>query len=113
MVETFRGITAGNYLFFRREYMVEDKDEFILYNRQENCRTIESRTRELECLQQLYEREKTVLVPIFDAALISDHDRIFNLESQRQFYGSKMKILPNAKHHDFFRFFSLAEILNY
>lgn len=49
----------------------------------------------------------------FDVALISDHDRIFDLESQRQFYGNKMKILPNAKHHVFFRFSSLAEILNY
>lgn len=111
MVETFRGIAAENYLTFCREYMVENEDEFIFYNRQESSRTIENCAREPECLQRLCEREKNT--GFFDTALISDRDRIFAFEHQRQFYGDKTKVLPHAGHHVFFRFSSLAEILDY
>ena len=113
IVNTFKQITMDNYLDFRREYMVDSDEEFELYNQLQSERSLESCQSELQKLQEFYQRYAGEINPIFDKAIISDHDKIFNFQAQQDFYGDKLYVLPESKHHVFFKFKSFEDILKY
>ena len=113
LVKEFKNINLNNYLQFRRKYMVETNEEFEKYNKLQSLRSIESCLLELENLQILYEKEKYNINPNFDKAIIAENDIIFKLEKQKKFYRNKIKIIPNSKHHIFFKFKTFEEILDF
>jgi biotin synthesis protein BioG len=111
-VKVFNNITLDNYLEFRRQYMVQTDEEYARYNELQSLRTLESCQSELESLQQLYHKHFTDINPIFDKAVAAENDIIFPLNRQKAFYHDKLRIIPQAKHHIFFRFNSFEDILN-
>ena len=111
IVNTFKQITMDNYLDFRREYMVDSDEEFELYNQLQSERSLESCQSELQKLQEFYQRYAGEINPVFDKAIISEHDKIFNFKAQQDFYGDKLYVLPESKHHVFFKFKSFEDIL--
>jgi biotin synthesis protein BioG len=110
-VEVFQAITLDNYLEFRRQYMVQTEEEYQKYNQLQSLRTLESCQNELECLQKLYQDNKTKINPNFDRAFAAENDVLFNLKQQKDFYRDKLQVIPNAKHHIFFKFKSFADFL--
>ncbi|MCQ2741407.1 MAG: DUF452 family protein [Alphaproteobacteria bacterium] len=103
-IQVFKDITLDNYLEFRRKYMVFSDEEYERYNKLESLRTIESCENELSALQQLYQDNKAQIDPLFDKAIVAENDLIFDVKMQREFYKDKLQIIPQAKHHIFFRF---------
>jgi hypothetical protein len=66
----------------------------------------------LAALQKMYAEHKAeIKEDFFDAALAAENDILFNIEQQKSFYKDKLAIIPNAKHHVFFRYNSFADIL--
>ena len=112
IVQIFREITLDNYLEFRRKYMVFSDEEYVKYNQLQSIRSIESCQNELDALQRLYLQNKQHINPMFDKAIVAENDLIFNLSAQKNFYKDKLVIVPNARHHIFFKFKSFEEMLN-
>jgi len=113
LVQEFREINLDNYLDFRRKYMTETDEEYEKYNKLQSLRTLESCQSELDALERVYLEEKNNINPNFDKAIIAENDIIFNAENQKEFYKDKIKLLPNAKHHIFFKFKTYEEILEF
>lgn len=111
-VKVFKEITLDNYLEFRRKYMVVTDEEYESYNRLQSLRTIESCEKELAALQKIYEKEKPLINPDFDKAIMAENDLIFNVLVQKKFYHERGQIIENAKHHIFFRYNSFEDLLN-
>ena len=111
-IKVFKEITLDNYLDFRRKYMVIDDEEYEKYNKLESLRTIESCANELTAIQKLYDERKEQINPMFDKAIVSENDLIFNLPAQRNFYKDKLQVIANAKHHIFFRFNRFEDMLD-
>ena len=110
-LQVLQNITLDNYLDFRRKYMVFSDEEYAKYNELQSLRSLESCQSELAYLQQLYLEYKDKIVPCFDMAIVAADDLLFNLNEQKDFYKEKLFIIPNAKHHIFFRFNSFEELL--
>ena len=110
-IELFNSINLDNYMDFRRQYMVETDDEFKRYNQLESQRSLESCQQELVSLQQLYQKHKKDINPKFDFAIAAENDVLFNLEEQKDFYKNKLHIIPQTKHHIFFKFKNFEEIV--
>lgn len=112
-VAALKAITLDNYLEFRRKYMVYSEDEYEKYNELQSLRTIESCQSELESLQKMYQQSADTIRPEFDKAIIAENDLLFNPAAQKEFYQEKLRIIPHARHHVFFKFTSFADILDY
>lgn len=112
VVQVFREITLDNYLEFRRKYMVFSDAEYVKYNQLQSIRSIESCQNELDALQRLYQQNKLQINPAFDKAIVAENDLIFNLSAQKKFYQDKLVIVPNVRHHIFFKFKSFEEMLD-
>lgn len=110
-IQVFKDINLDNYLDFRRQYMTFDNEEYEKYNQLQSLRTVESCADELASLQKLYALKKAQINPQFDKAIVAENDLIFRLEAQREFYQDKLKVIPQARHHIFFRFNSFEDIL--
>jgi biotin synthesis protein BioG len=110
-VQVLNDITLDNYLDFRRRYMVFSNDEYERYNQLQSLRTLESCADELTALQKMYNESMAQINPLFDKAIVADNDLIFRLSAQQDFYKEKLHIIPNARHHVFFRFKSFEEML--
>lgn len=110
-VDVFKNITLGNYLEFRRKYMVYSEEEYEKYNELQSLRTIESCADELKALQEMYKKQKDKIDPTFDKAIVAENDLIFKLESQKDFYKEKLTIIKNAKHHIFFKFKGFEDLI--
>ena len=110
-MDIFNSITLDNYLEFRRQYMVISDKEYQQYNELQSLRSLESCQQELASLQKLYTKHHQEISQNFDLALMADKDPFFPLDAQKEFYSNKLRIIPNAKHHIFFRFNSFREIL--
>lgn len=111
-VQVFREITLDNYLEFRRQYMVFGDEEYERYNQLQSLRSVESCAYELTCLEKMYDEKKGEINREFDRAIVAENDLIFKLAAQKDFYKNKLKVIPNARHHIFFRFNSFEEILD-
>lgn len=112
-VAALKAITLDNYLEFRRKYMVYSEDEYEKYNELQSLRTIESCQSELDSLQKMYQQSADTIRPCFDKAIIAENDLLFNPAAQKEFYQEKLRIIPHARHHVFFKFTSFADILDY
>lgn len=110
-IQTFKDISLDNYLEFRRKYMVFSDDEYERYNKLESLRTIESCANELIALQNMYQERKAQINPTFDKAIVAENDLIFDVKMQQNFYKNNLQIIPQSRHHIFFRFNSFEEIL--
>ncbi|MCR4819964.1 MAG: DUF452 family protein [Elusimicrobiales bacterium] len=108
--EMLCGINEENAADFAKNYLVKTDEELAAFHN--SGRTIESCRAEFESLKRLYSERKNSIKDIFDSALIGGDDRIFNIEAQKEFYGSRLRIVPNARHSIFFRIKSFDEIID-
>ena len=102
-------ITIENAEDFARNYLIKTDDEWKIFH--PSNRTLESCNFEFESLKKIYDDNKQNIKDIFDSALIGDDDKIFNVSTQKEFYGKRLKIIKNARHNIFFRINSYEQIL--
>ena len=104
----FKSISKDNILGFRKEYLVYSEEELIKLNKCQPHRTLESCMYELKSLQEAYQKP---FIPIeYDLIWMSDSDKIFDLEKQKEYFkDSRVRIIPNAAHFPFFRFSTYEE----
>ena len=111
-VRLMREITMDNYMDFRRAYIVMP-DELDRYGKLSFSRAFDSYERELDFLEDRYKKEKDNIRPRFDKAVFASGERLFELAAQRSFFGDKLKIVPDSKHHLFFKFRSFADLIDF
>ena len=108
MQKIFKSISKDNILGFRKEYLVYSEEELIKLNKCQPHRTLESCMNELKSLQNAYKKPFTPIE--YDLIWMSDSDKIFDLEKQKEYYkDSRVHIIPNAAHFPFFRFNTYEE----
>lgn len=104
-------INSSNYMDFRRNYLVVNEEQLEIFNASAPERTFESCDEEFNKLVE-YSSKKYGIMD-FDKAILSDRDRIFNLEHQKEYYKDKYVILKGYGHDVFSYFKSYDEILNF
>ena len=111
-LEQFGWEVEAEPLEVREIHIPEEFDDvYTRYNELQSLRSLESCQSELAYLQQLYFEYKDKIVPCFDKAIVAADDLLFNLNAQKDFYKEKLSIIPNARHHIFFRFNSFEELI--
>jgi biotin synthesis protein BioG len=104
-------LNADNYMEFRKEFLVFNNIELEFFNKNSPIRVLESCQLELKRLKEYYLSNKNISFK-YDCALLSDKDRIFNPEHQKEFYKDNYIILKNRAHDIFFDFHNLDKILS-
>lgn len=106
-----RNITEENAEEFAKNYLVKTEEEFRNFH--PSKRTLESCRAEFEALKRLYDDNKNKIRDIYNYALFGSDDIIFNLSSQREFYGPRLRIVENSRHNMFFRIENYNQFFNY
>ena len=101
-------ITAENADDFARNYLVKTDEEWKKFHHSK--RTLESCKSEFDGLRELYILHKQDLKDIYDFALVGEYDKIFDFAAQKEFYGTRLKVVPNSRHNLFFRINSYEQI---
>jgi len=94
-------VTEENADDFAKNYLVKTEEEYKKFHN--SHRTVESCISEFESLKKLYERNFDRIKDIYDTAIISDGEPLFNPDAQKRFYGERARIVQNARHNIFFR----------
>ena len=110
MQEYLYGLTEDDCDEFVRNYLVKTNEEYKKFH--PSKRTIESCRNEFDCLKKIYLNNKQNIKDIYDFALIGDSDAIFNISAQKEFYGSRLNVIENARHNLFFRINSYDELFD-
>ena len=95
---------------FTRNYLVKTEEEYNNFH--PSKRTLESCRAEFDALKEIYKQEFFNIRDSYDIAFLGAEDPIFNIEKQKEYYGSRCQIVQNARHNLFFRVKSYNEILN-
>ena len=106
-----RNITEENAEEFAKNYLVKTEEEFRNFH--PSNRTLESCRAEFDTLKRLYEENKNKIRDIYNYALFGSDDIIFNLSSQREFYGPRLRIVENSRHNLFFRIENYNQFFNF
>ena len=106
-----RNITEENAEEFAKNYLVKTEEEFRNFH--PSKRTLESCRAEFDTLKRLYDDNKNKIRDIYNYALFGSDDIIFNLSSQREFYGPRLRIVENSRHNMFFRIENYNQFFNY
>jgi len=108
VIKEMYSLNLKNYIKFRREYLVFDEKELDDFNKYPSYRTFESCFEELNKLEEYYTNNKSEFD--FDLALISDNDKIFNPNHQKEYF-KKHIILQNMAHNIFCKYTNLSKII--
>ena len=106
-----RNITEENAEEFAKNYLVKTEEEFRNFH--PSKRTLESCRAEFDTLKRLYDDNKNKIMDIYNYALFGSDDIIFNLSSQREFYGPRLRIVENSRHNMFFRIENYNQFFNF
>ena len=106
----FEGVSSETALGFRRKYMVTNDDEYNLFNRYHPCRSYESCKTELKSLAGYYKDSKAL---DYDVAILSEQDKIFDAERQKEYWESRSRCvyLKESAHFPFFVLDNFDEII--
>ncbi|MBR2526818.1 DUF452 family protein [bacterium] len=111
IVKIFRGLNLDNYMDFRLNYLVRNREELAYFNAHQPNRTFESCFYELDKLEE-YSKEQYKIID-YDLAILGAKDKVFNHEAQKEYYFDKYKVLENYAHDVFFYFRNFDDILNF
>jgi malonyl-CoA O-methyltransferase/biotin synthesis protein BioG len=103
-------LNLDNYMDFRRKYLVFNNKEFEYFNQNSSTRTFESCEQELENLEKYYSTYSNINFE-YDKAILSDSDKIFNPEHQKEYYNDKYTLLKKHAHDIFADFNKLDDFL--
>jgi hypothetical protein len=95
---------------FRRKFLVFDEVELEYFNKNSSMRTFESCEQELKSLEKYYNLNRNINFE-YDKVILSDSDKIFNVEHQKEYYVDKYILLKNHAHDIFYNLNNLDEIL--
>ena len=98
-IAKFKGLNYDNYMAFRRDYLVISDEELALFNQCPSSRSFESCFKEFDNIELLSANPYPVLH--FDCAIISECDKIFNPERQKEYFKGRFRLLPAAAHNVF------------
>ena len=110
MQEILYNITEENAEEFARNYLVKTDEEWKNFH--PSKRTLESCRKEFDSLKKIYQEQKQNIRNIYDYIIFGNEDPIFNISAQKEFYGNKLYLIPNARHNLFFRINNYEQILN-
>ncbi len=108
--DVLKNITEENAESFARNYLVKTNEEWENFH--PSKRTLESCREEFDSLRKIYNNNFKDIKNIYDCAIVGEEDPIFNVNSQKEFYGKNLKIIKQAKHNLFFRIKEYEQILN-
>ena len=109
VLNIFRNLNLSNYIDFRRKYLVYSEDELEFFNKHSSVRDFEDCNIELNKLEEF---SRTDYKPYeFDKAILSDSDRIFNFETQKEYFKNKYYELKDSAHNVFFKFQTFESII--
>ena len=101
-------ITEENADDFARNYLIKTDEEFKNFHHSK--RSLASCKSEFDCLKILFNEQKHNIRDIYDLAIFGAYDSIFNVNAQKEFYGNRLKFVPDARHNIFFRIKKYEEI---
>lgn len=104
-------VNPSNYMDFRRNYLVVTEEQLEEFNANAPERSFESCDEEFKKLVEYSSKKYDVME--YDKAILSDSDKIFNLEHQKEYYKDKYVILKGYGHDVFGFFKSYDDIINY
>jgi len=108
MQDILCNITEENINDFARNYLVKTDDEWKIFHN--SNRTLDSCQKEFIRLKELYQANIQNIKDIYDYALIGEYDTIFDAAKQREYYGSKLRTIENARHNPFFKIKSYEQL---
>lgn len=103
-------ITEKNVDDFAKNYLIKTDKEWKIFHHSK--RTLESCRAEFDRLKELYKTNKHKIKNIYNKAIIGEEDKIFNLTTQKEFYGKRLNIIQSARHSLFFRIKNYEQIIN-
>lgn len=104
-------ITEDNADDFAKNYLVKTDEEREKFHHSK--RTLDSCQEEFKSLKNIYQNYQNKINDIYDFAIIGDTDPIFNPDTQKEFYGNRIKVIKNARHNLFFRIEHYEDIFNW
>lgn len=107
--EVLCNVTEENADDFAKNYLIKTDSEYRIFHHSK--RTIESCRIEFKSLKDIYKIHRQDIKDIFNKALIGDDDPIFNIATQKEFYGKRLKMIENARHNPFFKITSYEKLL--
>lgn len=110
-VNQMENLNKDNCLQFIREFLLFSDDEMELFLKTPSIRSFESSIQEAKNLREL---SKNKIEPIsFDKVILSENDKLFNHEAQKEYFKNYV-VLKNSAHHSvFLKTNSLDEICKY
>ena len=108
--EVLCNITEKNADDFAKNYLIKTDEEWTRFHH--SRRTLESCRIEFDSLKNIYKNQKDKINNIYDIAIIGAEDPIFDVIAQKEFYGTKLKIIKNARHNLFFRINKYEQLFN-
>lgn len=109
MLNILSNVTEETADDFARNYLVKTDEEWEKFHHSK--RTVDSCRAELNSLNEIYQNQKQNIKDIYDFVLMGEEDPIFNVDSQKEFYGDKLNIIKNARHNLFFRIKNYNQLL--
>lgn len=111
IIDLMLNLNLDNCMKFISKYLVYDEQDLKNFLSKPSHRPFESSKQELIKLQEYCGLK---FKPIeFDKVILSDTDKIFNPNTQQEYFKNKFILLNNAAHHTpFLRFSSTDEIFN-
>mgnify|MGYP004627497003 CR=1 FL=1 len=104
-------LNLDNYMDFRRKFLVNSEEELKDFNKNSSVRTFESCENELKALQNYYAKYKPTFK--YDVAILSENDKVFVPNHQKEYYKNKYVELKNNAHNVFYTFKSFDSIIDF
>ena len=102
-VEAFRGITADNFMDFRRDYLTDTPEALEKFNKHPPACSIEDSLAELDALEALAGTFPESPY-VFDRAVIAKNDRIIPPEKQKKAWEGIKSEVVDAGHFLFYNY---------
>ena len=110
MIEFLQNLSKKNYLQFRKDYFVNNKEHLRLLIKNQSTRTLDSAHKELDFLLNLYKKNGEQHYK-YDKILISKYDKILPMKTQINYWRNQY-IFIDGGHFPFYNFKSFEEILS-
>jgi len=110
VIKGFENLNLENYMKFRREFLVKNDEELVLFNKNAPLRTFESCFEELNNLKKIYKKGVSF---DYDKIFVSNQDKIIPTQNQLDFWKIQGKTanMVNGGHFPFFGLKSIEKIL--
>lgn len=112
ILHAMKNISFENALEFRKN-LVNEESEYILFNKNQPLRGLESSLAELKALEN-YSSENKIIDFEFDKIIIGTEDKFFPYKHQIQAWGQKSNVKAiNGGHFLFYKFSNFDEIIDF